>query len=436
MFCDLNMESAIVLDRVSKRYYKGNHLSYAWDLLPAVLHRGLRRLGVIKTEDLWALKEISLEVMPGESMGVIGANGSGKTTLLSLIAGVIDPTHGQVALRGKVGALIALGAGFHPELTGRENVFLNGAIMGLRQAEIRKLYDSIVDFAELGPFMDTPIKRYSSGMYARLGFSVAIHTDPEILLIDEVLSVGDWHFQNKSIRRTRELVSDGRTVVFVSHSMPSVQALCKRVVWLDQGRVVVDGQPLDVIRQYVDGMNTRALDTVGTMLWSATRRGTGEVRFTQVKVADEKDRPCDRFSAGQTLRICATYRAMRPIGELMFNFTIQDRTSGVAVTSVNLASEVGAKLEPGEERTIVCEFPYIPLCPGIFSLYLGIWPAVERKALFGMEAYDVWDGAGGDFMIVSDSQESDRGMFVEYHGGLVALPYQIRQDGKVLAANT
>jgi len=424
------MEPAIVLDQVSKRYYLGNRLSYAWDLLPNLFHRPLRRIGVIKTEDLWAVQDVSLEVMPGESLGIIGANGSGKTTLLSLMAGITEPTRGRMTVRGKIGALIALGAGFHAELTGRENVYLNGAILGLRKAEIDELYDRIVDFAELEPFMDTPVKRYSSGMYARLGFSVAAHIDPEVLLVDEVLSVGDINFQNKCIRHMTKLLRGGQTVVFVSHNMVAVQALCRRVIWLDHGQVRSEGQPLEVIRQYVDAMNTRALEYVREYFGSATRRGTGEVRFMRVVTTDGEGKPCDRFSPGQTLRICATYRAMCPVQRLIFNFTIQDRTSATAVTSVNVEPQSWEGLEAGGERTIVCEFPNIPLRPGIFSLYLGMWPMLMSRP------YDIWDGAGGDFMVVSADHTVDSGMFVEYNQGLVSLPYRILHDEKTTGGRT
>lgn len=188
---------------------------------------------------------------------------------------------------------------------------------------------------------------------------------------------------------------------------------------------MAEGQTLDVIRRYIDAMNTRAIDTVGTLLWSATRRGTGEVRFTGVVTTDEESKPCDRFSSGQTLRICATYRAMRPVKRHLLNFTLQDRSSGIAVTSVNLEPEMGEGLEADEERTIIFEFPNISLRPGTFSLYLGIWPLAMDKPFLGGVAYDIWDGAGGDFVITSADHSADSGLFVEYNQGLVSLPYRI-----------
>ena len=200
---------------------------------------------------LWALRDVSFEVKVGEAVGIVGRNGAGKTTLLKLLSRITEPTEGRATLRGRVGSLLEVGTGFHPELTGRENVYLNGAILGMSRAEITKRFDDIVEFAEIGRFLDTPVKRYSSGMQVRLAFAVAAHLEPEILVVDEVLAVGDVAFQRKSLGKISEVATGGRTVLFVSHNMSVVTRLCERGIWLDGGRVTATGPMEDVVRQYL-----------------------------------------------------------------------------------------------------------------------------------------------------------------------------------------
>ena len=201
-------------------------------------------------EDLWALRGVTMRVEPGEAVGVIGANGSGKSTLLKCVARVIEPSRGTVSVRGRVSALLELGAGFHPDLTGRENVFINGAMLGMTRREIRARFDDIVAFSELEQFIDSPVRTYSSGMYMRLGFSVAVHVDPDVLLVDEVLAVGDEQFQAKCRARIAAMKARGVTILFVSHDLPRVQEVCDRVVWLDRGVVRAEGVPAEVVREY------------------------------------------------------------------------------------------------------------------------------------------------------------------------------------------
>jgi ABC-type polysaccharide/polyol phosphate transport system ATPase subunit len=238
-------EYAIRFLEVSKRYQlqEGNTLR---EFVPALLRRQAF------SEPFYALHEVSLTVERGRTLGIIGRNGSGKSTLLKLVAGVTGPTSGRVEVRGRVSPLIELGAGFHPDLTGRENVYLNSSILGVRSRDVKERFDEIVSFAELEEFIDTPVKRYSSGMYMRLGFSVAVHCDPDILLIDEVLSVGDAHFQEKCMDKMHEFQARGVTIVFVSHTLAQVQDFCHRVLWLEHGRAVAEGAPGDVVPRYVE----------------------------------------------------------------------------------------------------------------------------------------------------------------------------------------
>src|SRR5438874_11584579 len=220
--------------------------------LPKRLLSRLGRNGRSTSEIFWALKNISFDVKQGEVVGIIGRNGAGKSTLLKILNRITEPTSGGADVYGRVGALLEVGTGFHPELTGRENVFLNGAILGMSRAEIRKKFDEIVAFAEIEQFLDTPVKRYSSGMYMRLAFAVAAHLDPEILLVDEALAVGDVAFQAKCLGKMSDVAQGGRTVLFVSHNMAAVESLCQRVFWLDGGRLINEGEPARVIAQYLD----------------------------------------------------------------------------------------------------------------------------------------------------------------------------------------
>ena len=238
---------------------------------------------------IWALKDLSLDVAHGDVLGVIGRNGAGKSTLLKILARIVDPSEGYAETRGRAGALLEVGTGFHPELTGRENVFLSGAILGMRRGEIAQKFDAIVDFAEVERFIDTPVKRYSSGMQMRLGFAVAAHLEPEILLIDEVLAVGDAAFQAKCLGKMGDVARDGRTVIFVSHNLLAVEGLCNRVAWLDQGQLADAGRPADVVRRYLSQATAENLEQIWDDPLAAP--GNDQVRVRRIAI-----RPLDGSS--------------------------------------------------------------------------------------------------------------------------------------------
>jgi lipopolysaccharide transport system ATP-binding protein len=251
---------AVVFDGVSKRLYRGRRHDSLRDLLPALAQaavRGPKRAG-LRREPFWALRDVSFRVEPGEVLGIIGPNGAGKSTILKLLNGILRPTEGSVHVEGRVGALIELAAGFHYELTGRENIYLQGAVMGMRREDIRRSFGAIVDFAGIGDFLDTPVKRYSSGMVARLGFSLAAHLEPDVLVVDEVLAVGDYEFQQKAMRRIREIVERDIPVIVVSHLLDRVMRLCDRALLLAGGRVVKIGHPVECVRAYVEGEHIEA----------------------------------------------------------------------------------------------------------------------------------------------------------------------------------
>jgi lipopolysaccharide transport system ATP-binding protein len=260
-----NGKPMVAMERVWKRFRLGERRMRArkkqrtlgGQLGVALERAGLRKGDGTASRDLWALADVSFQVGEGEAVGIIGPNGSGKSTTLKLISRVTNPWSGTVRTRGRIGSLIEIKSGIHPELTGRENVFLYGTILGLSRKDIRAKFDEIVDFAELGRFIDTPVKRYSSGMEVRLGFSVAVHLEPDILLIDEVLAVGDESFQRRCLKRMDQLRKDGQTLVFVSHVLEDVQRLCHRIVYLDRGMVKADGPARQVVKQYLADVDAK-----------------------------------------------------------------------------------------------------------------------------------------------------------------------------------
>ncbi|MEP7198821.1 MAG: polysaccharide ABC transporter ATP-binding protein, partial [Chloroflexota bacterium] len=265
----------------------------------------LRRQGEWR-ETFWALQDVSFTVQPGETVGLIGPNGSGKSTILKLIAQILHPTSGRIKADGRIAALLELGAGFHHDLSGRDNVYLNASILGMDYKEIDRIFDDVVAFAELERFVDTPVKFYSSGMYARLAFAIAIHVQPDILLIDETLSVGDQAFQAKCMTRIYDIKKQGTTILLVSHDLATVQALCERAVWLERGQIQAEGRSTDVVMAYLNRV-AHADDAIeqpsASDLQQGQRWGTGKVRITRVELCDGLGNPRSTFVTGGTMDI-------------------------------------------------------------------------------------------------------------------------------------
>jgi lipopolysaccharide transport system ATP-binding protein len=348
------------------------------------------------SSDFWALRDVSFDVQPGEVIGVIGRNGAGKSTLLKILSRITEPTSGEARIRGRVASLLEVGTGFHPELTGRENVFLNGAILGMTKAEIRSKFDEIVAFAEIEKFIDTPVKRYSSGMYVRLAFAVAAHLEPEILIVDEVLAVGDAEFQKKCLGKMRQVsAGHGRTVLFVSHHMPSVRSLCSRTVWLASGRVREDGRSAEVIAKYLEeGVEVTHSSDLSEI---AHREGNGDIRFVSLQCINSRGKPGFNVHSGEDCTLIANMRNMtsRTYPGCSFSLDVYDEFGNRLMLC--RSDLIKAKIDiRGVTCSVETNIPLLPLAPGRYriSLYLG---------KDGADFYDYVENAGvllvgdGDF---------------------------------------
>ncbi len=380
--------AAIEISQVSKRF-RVNHQRHA-DLKGRILSIGRRA----PREDFWALQELSFDVADGETVGLLGHNGSGKSTLLKCVAGIMQPSTGYIKTVGRTASLLELGAGFHPELTGRENVFMNGQILGLKNRDIERRFDEIVEFAELEQFIDQQVKHYSSGMYVRLGFAVATNVDPDVLLIDEVLAVGDEAFQRKCLNRIRQFQREGRTMMFVSHSPELVRQICDRAVVLDHGQMIDIGPPGEAIRSFRESLmrGTRARQLhAGAPPDTSTEQqvdegpvpgpdgepppaidlATFEVRITRVRMdyplADERD----YLVPGDPLRVTVGYVAVRRIDDVVFSLNIING-DGLLIYGVNTDQLLGGLAYVEGEGTLQFSFARIPLLDGIYTVSIGI----------------------------------------------------------------
>jgi lipopolysaccharide transport system ATP-binding protein len=287
--------------------------------------RVLHRQPMHPVEDRWVLRNVSFTVDRGEVVGLIGVNGAGKSSILKLVSRIIEPTSGEIRVHGRLSALLELGAGFHPDLTGRENVFLNGSILGLSDREIQRRFDDIVQFAELEHFIDVPVRHYSSGMYMRLGFSVAVHADPEVLLVDEVLAVGDLAFQGRCLQRIQELVTDGVSILFVSHDLNAVRLLCDRVIWLDEGRVRVEGHPDRIVNAYVGEWSEDELVDLNACrgrVERGHRHGSREAEITDVQLLDDRGSERYVFESGESLTVRMMYSCQAEVERPVFGLGI------------------------------------------------------------------------------------------------------------------
>jgi lipopolysaccharide transport system ATP-binding protein len=372
------------------------------------------------TGSIWALRNVNFDVTDGETLGIIGANGAGKSTLLKILSQITEPTCGVARIRGRLSSLLEVGTGFHPELTGRENIFLNGAILGMRKAEICSKFDEIVAFAELDDFLDTPVKRYSSGMYVRLAFAVAASLSPEILVVDEVLAVGDLAFQRKCLGKMSDIGKGGRTVLFVSHNMAAIENMCKRCIWISRGRIRQDGDTKDVIRAYLDSL-TIADQLVPALSALPDRSGTGAVRFLKMEFLDRAGNELRAVHSGDALRVRLHYECYRDVPRLNFGFRILTNF-GVLLTDANTWSTGQAiPLAPKGRGCIDLEIDFLNLMPGTYTL--GIWASSS-----GAEGHDLIDNVGKLEVEPSDIYGTGRGIEARFGVILFKFRWLIPED--------
>jgi ABC-type polysaccharide/polyol phosphate transport system ATPase subunit len=351
-------------DHVSKKYRIRRRLQRGQSQHPILNWlNGLRR----QSEEFWALRDVSFEVRRGEALGIIGHNGAGKSTILKLLSRITTPSSGEITIRGVISGLIEVGSGFHPELTGRENIYLSGSILGMRRREITEKLDSIVEFAGVGQFIDTPVKQYSSGMYVRLGFSIAAHLEPDILLLDEVLAVGDAAFQEKCFQRIGELKEAGKTIVFVSHDLTAIERLCGRVLLISRGSVAGSGSPVEMIAQYQRdpgyGVTPRRSD-------GSTDAVLPRIEILSVSFHNSDGHRNPAFRTGEPMTVRIDYLAHEPVREIVFEvhifsfYTMKERAKCQLSTDLDRAG-----LDLGEGRgAIECFCPELALQPGTYSV--------------------------------------------------------------------
>ncbi|MFW6116248.1 MAG: ABC transporter ATP-binding protein [bacterium] len=318
----------------------------------------VKNVGRGTREEFWALSDVSFAVDRGETVGIIGPNGAGKSTVLKLISRIIEPTMGEIEVNGRVGALLELGAGFHPDLSGRENIYLNGSILGLKRADIDQRLDEIIAFAELERFIDMPVKHYSSGMYMRLGFSIAVHIEPEVLLVDEVLAVGDAAFQRKCLEEIDELRRQGVTIVFVSHTADTVRNLCSRVLWLQEGGLVADGSAESIVARYLDRSWSERETKPSLECDNRRRWGNDKVRITEVRLLDKRGQERRDFHAGEPLTVEMHYRAKERVKRPVFGLAIH-RGDGLHITGPN--TELSGEEIPWVEGEGVVKYTVLSL---------------------------------------------------------------------------
>lgn len=367
-------QSAVSIEHVSKKFRLYQEKN---QYLKTALLRG----GRAKYEDFWALKDISFEVPTGSTFGIIGSNGSGKSTLLKCLAGILTPDQGSITHRGKVVALLELGAGFHPDLSGRENIFLNGVILGMTQKEIEKKFDEIVAFSGLEEFIDTPVKNYSSGMTVRLGFAIAINVDPDILVIDEVLAVGDASFQLKSLEKIQELRKQGKTIIFVSHGLDQVEKLCETAAWIEQGNLKMVGPALDVVNEY-SGLSYGAEATVEGEI--GKRWGSHEVEITGVQLLDASGNEPSLHTTGNKMVIRIHYHAPNPISDVIagVRITLPLGTNVWGANSRRRGFQIPTLSGHGFIDLVI---PELPLLEGSYDLTVNLADIGE------IHEYDYWN---------------------------------------------
>ncbi len=383
---------AVAVRGLSKSYTIAHNATQHTTIREALVHRAKKPFEQVEKETFWALKDIEFDIRKGDVVGIIGRNGAGKSTLLKILSQITEPTSGEVRLYGRVGSLLEVGTGFHPELTGRENIYLNGAILGMRRSEIERQFDAIVDFAEVERFLDTPVKRYSSGMYVRLAFAVAAHLEPEILIVDEVLAVGDAEFQKKCLGKMQDVATQGRTVLFVSHNMAAVQNLCQSCVLLASGQVVEIGSPTAVLSRYLSSQSSKGEVSLAARI---DRKGTGEVRCTHITLRDVKNNVIAEVQPNTPFFIEVGIDINAPLKEVVISLDV-DTVEGVRLTTLYSSFlNQQFRLSPGS-GILTCRVEGLNLTPGSYSINVmighifGMYDYVRAATNLEIEAVDIY----------------------------------------------
>jgi lipopolysaccharide transport system ATP-binding protein len=406
---------AVKVENLGKKYVIGHQQegAHRYRALRDVIADGVKsfgrkssrvkgKSGVPHKEDFWALKDVSFEIKQGEVVGIIGRNGAGKSTLLKILSRITEPTTGKITLKGRVASLLEVGTGFHPELTGRENIFLNGAILGMSRAEINRKFDEIVDFAEISRFLDTPVKRYSSGMYVRLAFAVAAHLEPEILVVDEVLAVGDAAFQKKCLGKMGSVARDGRTILFVSHDMPTIQSLCQRAYLIDMGRLSLEGDTDFIISRYLSGNNNFSkVHEINLENYRRSASRSKEPALKKIWLQTGKQERTSIFKMGEEIQVYVEFCCREEVRNPGIGFGVSDCT-GRRIFSLNnymipTSSNTYGLLLSGIAKLSI---PKLQLIPGSYFLTISLvenqveWiDCIEKAIEFEVSPADVF-GSG------------------------------------------
>jgi lipopolysaccharide transport system ATP-binding protein len=380
-------DTVIKVDNLSKKYILSHQSQERYTALRDVMARGVKNLGkkilspftihhsqdsfTASQEEFYALNDVSFEIKQGDRVGIIGRNGAGKSTLLKILSRITEPTSGRIEITGRVASLLEVGTGFHPELTGRENIFLNGAILGMSKAEIKRRFDEIVTFAEIEKFLDTPVKRYSSGMYVRLAFAVAAHLEPEILIVDEVLAVGDVQFQKKCLGKMEEVGKDGRTVLFVSHNMGAIKQLCTKGLLLSGGNLLFQGNVNNAIEEYLENTNDKQHDVF-------KRAGNGKIRFENVYISDVNGSKKSDFFVGDTIKVEFILHYKHKIKNTIIGIDIKNVLNENFAHIINMDDNfVLEGIDANESVNLCVELPNINFTPSRY--YISFWVGEDMQ---------------------------------------------------------
>jgi lipopolysaccharide transport system ATP-binding protein len=419
------MKSIIEVKNLSKKYRYGENQPYYTlrDKLASFVRLPLRLLNkekgqsVLEKGEFWALKDISFKVNRGEAVGFIGPNGAGKSTLLKVLSRITPPTSGQAILRGRVGSLLEVGTGFQQELTGRENIYLNGAILGMTRREITKKFDEIVDFSGVEKFLDTPVKHYSSGMYMRLAFAIAANLETEILIVDEVLAVGDAEFQKKCLGKMDDITKkEGRTILFVSHNLEAVKNLCNRCVLLNKGKKIFEGEVKETLIRYKNLQDNDLIINTGEH--DLNRTGSGTLSFTNIEIMDVSNKRRNTFNIGETVRFRVSYKVFEKMRGLNLNIGFfSSKIQGLMLTDVTHKFKKGI-VEKGESGTVRIDIQLTSIRTGeyILNFWLGDDAAIQQANPFN---YDVVKGTTKPLIIEAKDEVEKRLM------GSFSLPSKI-----------